>query len=425
MKSIRNDLELLQKDGVIDEAVAHKILAYYSSKQTPGTNRLIIVFSILGSGLIGTGIILLLAHNWDMLPIYAKNIISFIPLLIGQALVAFSTFKKPKNKAFREGSAIFLLFGIGVAISLISQTYNLPSDFRSFFLTWSVLVLPIIYLAKSNVASMLYIGLISSIIISSSTEVSKHWYWPLAIGIIPAFYNQIKHNSNSNFTKVLYWLIAISGGIALTAFGHKSEELLMLAFFGYFSLLSIGGQTLVDQNEATEANGLSVVGKLGSLTILFILSFKWFWFGLYSENLNLLETGWFQNWLPVFVIYNMISILSLYRLIKLKKQNSQLQSILILSFTIIFILGFFYSWSMYLINILTLAIGVSYTLAGSRKNHLGTLNLGLAIITSLAICRFFDSDFSFLIRGLIFTIIGAGFFLANYSIIKKRQNATQ
>jgi hypothetical protein len=39
----------------------------------------------------------------------------------------------------------------------------------------------------------------------------------------------------------------------------------------------------------------------------------------------------------------------------------------------------------------------------------------------LAVCRFFDTDLSFIIRGLLFVTVGIGFFATNYWMIKKRK----
>jgi hypothetical protein len=52
---------------------------------------------------------------------------------------------------------------------------------------------------------------------------------------------------------------------------------------------------------------------------------------------------------------------------------------------------------------------------------LSLLNYGLLILTALIICRFFDLDMSFVARGLLFVLVGAGFFAANIWMVKKRK----
>jgi hypothetical protein len=74
-----------------------------------------------------------------------------------------------------------------------------------------------------------------------------------------------------------------------------------------------------------------------------------------------------------------------------------------------------------LINLLILTIGLLHVREGAKKDHLGILNFGLLVITILTVCRFFDDNISFVIRGVLFVGAGVGFFVANYLMIKRRR----
>ena len=71
-------------------------------------------------------------------------------------------------------------------------------------------------------------------------------------------------------------------------------------------------------------------------------------------------------------------------------------------------------------NGIVLAIGLLEIKRGNQLNNLRILNFGLLIITLLIACRFFDTDFSFIVRGILFISLGLGFFLTNYVMLKKR-----
>ena len=73
------------------------------------------------------------------------------------------------------------------------------------------------------------------------------------------------------------------------------------------------------------------------------------------------------------------------------------------------------------INIVIFSIGVLTIIQGAQKNHLGILNYGLLIISVLVICRFFDTDLTFVVRGVLFVLVGLGFFGANYWMLQKRR----
>jgi hypothetical protein len=69
-----------------------------------------------------------------------------------------------------------------------------------------------------------------------------------------------------------------------------------------------------------------------------------------------------------------------------------------------------------------LGIGILTLRSGSQKEHLGLMNAGLLIIAILIICRFSDTNMSFVVRGVLFVLLGIGFFLANYRLLKKRKS---
>ena len=155
MKSkFRQELSKLIEEDVISEEIGNRIDDYYSNNSQHQPNRLLTIFGIFGSLLVGLGIILVLAHNWDDFSKTIKTAFAFLPLLIGQFIVGFSILKK-KSNTWLEASGVFLFFAVGSSISLISQIYNIPGSLSSFLLTWILLCLPLVYLLKSKAVFLL------------------------------------------------------------------------------------------------------------------------------------------------------------------------------------------------------------------------------------------------------------------------------
>tara|TARA_R110000744_G_scaffold171848_1_gene290353 strand:- start:391 stop:684 length:294 start_codon:yes stop_codon:yes gene_type:complete len=77
------------------------------------------------------------------------------------------------------------------------------------------------------------------------------------------------------------------------------------------------------------------------------------------------------------------------------------------------------------VNLMVLALGITTIKIGADKFHFGILNYGLIIITALVVCRFFDTNMSFVIRGLLFVFVGLGFFLTNYIMLKKQKSRVE
>jgi drug/metabolite transporter superfamily protein YnfA len=73
-----------------------------------------------------------------------------------------------------------------------------------------------------------------------------------------------------------------------------------------------------------------------------------------------------------------------------------------------------------LLNFFGLALGIFTLLRGVRAGRIYEANLGMLIIAALAIARFFDSDFEFVVRGIAFIGIGLGFLMTNLIVFKRR-----
>src|SRR5919112_153704 len=87
---LRAELPDLVARGVLTAEAADSLRQHYSETD-PGAPRRIgfLLSAILGSLLVGAGIILLVAHNWDFLSRPVRCAIAFAPLAVSQALAVF------------------------------------------------------------------------------------------------------------------------------------------------------------------------------------------------------------------------------------------------------------------------------------------------------------------------------------------------
>lgn len=423
--NILKDLPELIKANVITEDTAHRIQDYYNGRKTTNSNRLFIVFGILGSILVGLGIILIVAHNWDELSRGTKTVIVFLPLFLGQLLCGYVLFKRPESVAWREGASAFLFFSIGACIALVSQVYNIPGETGTFLLTWMLLCFPLIYLMNASLTSLLFLCGItyyaSTIGYWSYPSSQPYLYWLLLLGVLPHYYRLYKERPQSNFLIFHNWIIPLSIIIAMGTIAHKTEELMFIAYFSLFGLFYLIGNLDFFNAGKTRNNGYMILGSLGTIILLLVLSFGWFWDDIRVEGFQFNEV----IVSPEFIVSAVVSLLAgwiLYRHFKSRTLNAwEPLAIIFILFIITFIIGIFSPIAVVLINLYILALGILTIRKGAVKDHLGILNFGLLIITALVICRFFDTNISFVIRGLLFMIVGASFFAANYYILKNRK----
>jgi uncharacterized membrane protein len=418
---ITNELQELLKANVVTEETAEKIRQYFNKKQEGSQNRLSSVFGIVGAILVGLGIILVFAHNWDNLSRLTKIVLSFLPLIIGQLFCGYSLLKKSESLAWRESSAVLLFFAVGSSISLIAQVYNITGDLNSFLMIWMLLCLPLVYLLKSSIVSLLYLTGITYYGCNANyftyPVIHSYYYWLLLLGIATHYYELLKTKANSNFTLFHHWFIALSIVICLGTIAHKNGNSIALSYMSLFTIFYFIGQTPFFEKQKLKNNSFLIFGKLGILYLLLLYSFKWFWDKSIYNTSSLPET-FFSAEFIIALFLTFLAGLLFYK--KNSQTNFKEISIMELAFLtniLFFIPGYEFS---IIANGIVLAIGISEIKRGSKLNHLGILNFGLILISILVTCRFFDTNLSFVIRGILFITIGLGFFLTNYLMLKKR-----
>lgn len=421
MSKILKDLTELTQAGLITEETAERINAYYIDKAQRATSPLILVFSILGSLMVGLGIVLIIAHNWDDFSKTTKIFYALLPLLIGQLICAYSLFKKTESRPWREAAAVFLFFGIAASIAIVSQVYNIPGDLSEFLLTWMVLSIPVIYVMRSAMTSLLVILGITVYASNSSyfdypNEIA--WYYWLLLSAILPFFLQLTQSKGKNFVYFHRWFLAISVMITLNMFAdHGDAMYTFVAYMSLFSFFILLGQTKNFGEGKIMTNAFLVTGSIGSIWLLLILSFRSAWDDA-ARDQALLNEAFFAS-----VAISILAFAVLLYSIKRKGLHEiHPMAFLFLVFIPLFELGkvqpFIAPW---LVNVLVLGIAVVTTWRGAEADNMFILNYGLSIMAVLILCRFFDTDMSFVVRGVLFLIVGFSFFGANYWVLKRRK----
>lgn len=423
--SLSKDLSELVNSDVITPETADRIQDYYEEKKGTSANRLFIVFGVLGALLIGLGIISIVAHNWDELSRITKTFFAFLPLIAGQLLCGYVLFKKPDSIAWRESSAIFLFFAVGACISLISQIYNIPGNLGPFLLTWMLLCLPLIYIMKSSAASLLYIAGITYYAGEtgywSYPKSESLMYWLLLLGALPHYYLLYINKPKSNFTIFHHWFIPLSVVITLGTIADAFSELMFIAYFCLFGLFSLAGNSSFLSDQKLAGNSYKIMGSLGTVILLLILSFSGYWM-----ELNSTDFPFFQVMTSAEFFASVVLALSAATLLFLQQKGKSLTdvdptSVVFILFIIVFFVGLNSLFAVVLINLILFALGILITRKGAMQNNLGRLNYGMIILTALIFSRFFDTDISFILRGLLFVFVGTGFMIVNYRMLKNRK----
>ena len=422
--TIKKDIAELLALGILNAETAQQIRMYYDGKQKQSNNKVFIVFGILGALLIGLGLVLIIAHNWMWMSKEVKLFFALLPLLLSQLLGGFVIFKKREAVLWRETSAVLLFFAIGSAISLVSQIYNVSGNIGAFTLVWMLLSLPVFYLLRSFTVLMMYIVGITFFAMDAHglafPEYQSYYYLPLLLAAFPYYLSLYKEKHSDKYLIFIEFLLALSLTISISTLVKNSSEIIYITYFSLFGFMYMLGDLHFNGKQAWHLKAYRIWGFIGTMVMLYMLSFVWFWDDLASADFSLTEQLVLPDFLMSVFLFIMTGLLFLYYLKKGKLYYFQGIAIVFILFVGVFFLGLYAAFSVVLINMIILLIGMAYVVEGGRKDQLLMFNLGLVIVSILVISRFFDTQMSFVLRGIAFVVLGIGLFGANYWMLRKR-----
>ena len=410
--------------GILNTDTAQQIQIYYDRKKKLSHHKVFIVFGILGALLIGLGFLLIIAHNWMWMSQSIKLTFAFTPLLMAQLLGGFVILKKREEILWREISAILLFFAVGAAISLVSQIYNVAGNIGTYTLVWMLLSLPVFYLLRSFIVLMMYVVGITFFAIDAHTlvfpEFQAYYYWPMLLAALPYYLSLYKQKHSDRYLIIIEFVLALSLTISISTLVKNSSEIIYITYFALFALLYLLGNLHFTNQQLWHLKAYRIWGFMGTMVLLYMLSFVWFWDDLASTGFSLTEEfGKPDIYMAVF-LFIMAGLLFISHFMKGKLRYYQGVSMVFILFIVVFPLGLYTAVSVVFINIIILLIGVAYVVEGGRKDELLMFNLGLGIVSLMVVFRFFDTQMSFVFRGISFMLLGVGLFMANYWMLRKR-----
>ncbi len=179
---LQMELSRFEEAGIIDSSQVQQILSSYEvkGKGSAGFNRILLV---LGSVLIGVGILSFIAGNWEAIP----RTVKFVLILFGLTGAYFTGWKleesypKTSKSFYYIGAAIY-----GAGIFLVGQMFHSSSPFQQAFLVWALGIVPLALYLKDRlvmILSILFIGIYASQAWDASVPY-PYWVWVF----IPLFY---------------------------------------------------------------------------------------------------------------------------------------------------------------------------------------------------------------------------------------------
>lgn len=417
--SIIKDLKELVQQNLISAQQADEINRYYSNKRANQPTRLSLLLATLGAVFIGLAFILILGHNWDAFSKELRVAMALFPLFAAQTLVVYTLRKKSENVIWKETVGIVLFFAFAATIFIIAQIYNISDPNWNFYFLWVALCIPVVYILNASVLSLLCLGQITLYVAAHRFNdyhfISFVYYSICVAALIPYYLLYLHNKPGKNVASWFQWMFVISIIISTIHLGDDNFSFLLFTYMPLFSLFYNLGQTSFFERNSTNVNAFKKMGQIGIVTVLILAAFNGFWESILRDY-----PDYFSINSGAFIGCFVFTIGSLYFYFKRTTFNPKhlidLDLVLLPFMLLLFTAN---SFSAFLCNILGLATGISILLRGLREDRLLTINFGLFIIATLILCRFFESDLSYLIRGIVFAILGFAFFFTNYFLTRK------
>ena len=412
--------ELVEKKIIPAESV-ELIRSYYGAvDKNLGSRTMLTMFGIIGVVLVGLGMILILAHNWEQLDRMTRTVMIVGKLLTAQIIVGAVIWFKKDQAAWTESASTFLMLIIGASIALIGQTYHIADDFSSFILTWMLLSIPLVYIMKVTTPALLYLIGITIWVVSVDNGVNKHFIWPLLS--LSGFYcwQLLKNNRYANPAVLLSWFFTLCFYICFgKAFATHLQSLSVLVYATLFAITYFIALIWFDDPEKNWEKPFKTIGLAGSIGVSFLLTTKDVWksIGWGLDRTEMAETF-------VFGSLMVIALLLIRIVMKKKGKKSVVFGIapVVAGFGLV-LLYFDRSGinATVLMNVYVLSLSVMLILRGVREGSLGVLNIGMLMVATMMIMRFFDSNFSFIVRGLAFVVMGSCFLVTNWIMVRRKK----
>ena len=428
LKHLTNEIPAWIEKGWLTQENSTKIVEHTASQEQALSGKLTLVLAILGVLLLGAGVIMFFASNWQAIPKLGK-----LALLFGTmwATFALAGYWLTAQRSPHLGEAMLLLGIIffGANIHLIAQIYHIDAHYPDGVLLWSLGALLTAWLLNSQAAliAALLLALLWSSMEQWGFDQAFHWpfllVWTVSLPLLQR--NLIWQRATwAAGVTLLIWSLLYCRHHFNWLPGFRPVHLFMLAYLTAF----IGGM-IAETYVATRhfAHTMKRCAAIGGLVTFYLLTLprRNVSIGMDSNIPN--AAHWLSGWGIGLLILLALSIgFALWHSVRIKPAQQLpylnygrilLAFVLALTVTNYFMAGMTGSNSIVIIYNLSFFASVIWIIhAGLHTNDRFLVNLGFLFFAIGIVSRYFDTFWSLFNRSLFFMgggllLIGGGYFL--------------
>jgi uncharacterized membrane protein len=377
LERLPDEFNYWQGRGIIAPEQGRAIIGSYEMPDTARAThgRLVTILAILGSVLVGLGVILFFASNWQEI---SREVKLALMLVAVPTAYGIGYWLRYLQRYQRVGTAALFLAGIiyGAAIHLVAQAYNIPVNHPNLFLFWFLGVIPLAYITRSESITVLGIGLFLG-----------------AVGFrIPVWLD------NTDLMPVRVFPLYLVLGLMIWALGKVQSR---------FDLTRV------------YSRAYEVLGILTTFAALYLLTFRFWWEELLGRSTRIEGIMGVTNefWLTLYIAAALAVAAFIFALAARLGQRLSLSTLpyesiaalllLVPAYLVVF-LPFMGGDLLYplLFNFLFLVGIVGLIFLGYFRGQELFINMALIFFSVDVVTRYFEYSFELLDRSIVFIVAG-------------------
>jgi hypothetical protein len=254
------------------------------------------------------------------------------------------------------------------------------------------------------------------------------WFWILAAALIPFIRRVLRENRHGPRAAVLLWGAAIcacvSTGICLE---KVVPGLWIIVYAGLLSFFYLAGSYWFNEEAPLWNRPLFIVGSIGTAIYSLLLSNRWPWNDIgwhhYRYGLEYDRIAAIPDYI-LAVGLTMAALALLVTSVRRKETKRLYFGVMPLVAACGYALAALTDRELAaaaLFSVYLFVISIATLVRGFRERRQGLVNGGMLMLSALIVNRFFDSEFDLLTRGIVFILLGVGFFAANIMLTRRKE----
>jgi uncharacterized membrane protein len=416
---LANEVKRWTAAKIISSEQATAIRALYR-EPAGGISWGLIVFFGIGAVVVGLGVILLFAYNWDAIPKFGK--LALIFSAITAAHVGGVMQGRREGWRVKLGEALSLLgtMGFGTGIWLVAQVYSINEHFPTGFLLWGLGALAMAWALRSVAHGML------AAILIAIWGLAETWGFNapmdgaallLLAGVGPLVWRWSSALLLATVLVALYFLLlgnaahwggasaAFAAAFSVSALAVAAEKLMpagaetdrlrtVARFFGltgfvvcaYIASFHATTEHLLRWASSDSANAVHAVVYRGGFFALALIA--WALVAWRARRGEVVRVA-LEEWLcPIALVYSQL-----------------------VGFGVAGLGGWF---AAVVFNLVCVGVASAWMVQGCRESRMRPVVLGSVLLSVVVFARYFDLFESLAVRGLVFVGFGAVLFAEGF-----------